>query len=123
MRVPFGTSLRVALEVCGVSDPSSEVLLGDSMTGLLLDSIDIPIILYNVPGRTGCSISPACCARLARHPNIAGIKEASGNISYTAKVAKLINKEFWVLIYRGTGHATPHFTLNSPYRSVHHQPL
>ena len=48
MRVPFGTSLRVALEVCGVSDPSSEVLLGDSMTGLLLDSIDIPI----VPGMT-----------------------------------------------------------------------
>ena len=38
------------------------------------DAIDTPVILYNVPGRTGCSISPACCARLAKHPNIASIK-------------------------------------------------
>ena len=45
------------------------------------DAVDTPVILYNVPGRTGCAISPACCARLAKHPNIAGIKEASGNIS------------------------------------------
>ena len=58
------------------------------------DAIDTPVILYNVPGRTGCSISPACCARLARHPNIAGIKEASGNISYTAKIARLLSDDF-----------------------------
>lgn len=58
------------------------------------DEVDTPIILYNVPGRTGCSISPACCARLARHPNIAGIKEASGNIGYTAKIARLVGEDF-----------------------------
>jgi len=58
------------------------------------DQIDTPVILYNVPGRTGCSISPACCARLAAHPNIAGIKEASGNISYTAKIARLVSEDF-----------------------------
>ena len=58
------------------------------------DAIDTPVILYNVPGRTGCSISPACCARLAKHPNIAGIKEASGNISYTAKIARLLSDDF-----------------------------
>lgn len=58
------------------------------------DQIDTPVILYNVPGRTGCSISPACCARLAAHPNIAGIKEASGNISYTAKIARLVGEDF-----------------------------
>ena len=58
------------------------------------DAIDTPVILYNVPGRTGCSISPACCARLAKHPNIAGIKEASGNISYTAKIARLLGDTF-----------------------------
>ena len=58
------------------------------------DAIDTPVILYNVPGRTGCSISPACCARLAKHPNIAGIKEASGNISYTAKIARLLGDDF-----------------------------
>ena len=58
------------------------------------DTVDTPIILYNVPGRTGCSISPACCARLAKHPNVAGIKEASGNISYAAKIAKLLSDDF-----------------------------
>ena len=58
------------------------------------DAVDTPVILYNVPGRTGCAISPACCARLAAHPNIAGIKEASGNISYTAKIARLLSDDF-----------------------------
>ena len=58
------------------------------------DAIDTPVILYNVPGRTGCAISPACCARLAKHPNIAGIKETSGNISYTAKIARLLSDDF-----------------------------
>ena len=58
------------------------------------DTVDTPIILYNVPGRTGCSISPACCARLAKHPNVAGIKEASGNISYAAKIAQLLGDDF-----------------------------
>ena len=61
------------------------------------DTVDTPIILYNVPGRTGCSISPACCARLAKHPNVAGIKEASGNISYAAKIAKLLGDDFCML--------------------------
>lgn len=58
------------------------------------DAVDTPVILYNVPGRTGCAISPACCARLAKHPNITGIKEASGNISYTAKIARLLSDDF-----------------------------
>lgn len=61
------------------------------------DTVDTPIILYNVPGRTGCSISPVCCARLAKHPNVAGIKEASGNISYAAKIAQLLGDDFCML--------------------------
>lgn len=61
------------------------------------DAVDTPVILYNVPGRTGCAISPACCARLAKHPNIAGIKEASGNISYAAQIARLIGDDFCML--------------------------
>ena len=61
------------------------------------DTVDTPIILYNVPGRTGCAISPACCARLSKHPNVAGIKEASGNISYAAKIAKLLGDDFCML--------------------------
>ena len=58
------------------------------------DAVDTPVILYNVPGRTGCAISPVCCARLAKHTNIAGIKEAGGNISYTAKIARLLSDDF-----------------------------
>ena len=58
------------------------------------DAVDTPIILYNVPGRTGCSISVKCMERLAKHPNIAGVKEASGNISYAADVATLLGDDF-----------------------------
>ena len=45
----------------------------------VVDAVDIPCILYNVPGRTGCSISEGVVKRLAGHPNVMGIKEASGN--------------------------------------------
>ncbi len=48
-----------------------------------------PIILYNVPSRTGCNIQPATAAILAEHPNIVAIKEASGNISQIAELAAL----------------------------------
>ncbi len=51
------------------------------------DSVNIPIILYNVPGRTGMNIPVSTLKVLAQHKNIVGIKEASGNISYTAQVA------------------------------------
>ena len=61
------------------------------------DTVDTPIILYNVPGRTGCAISLSCCERLAKHPNIAGIKEASGDIGYAARVARLVGEDFCML--------------------------
>ena len=48
-----------------------------------------PIILYNVPSRTGCNILPTTAAILAEHPNIVAIKEASGNISQIAELAAL----------------------------------
>lgn len=51
------------------------------------DSVNIPIILYNVPGRTGMNIPVSTLKVLAKHKNIVGIKEASGNISYTVQVA------------------------------------
>lgn len=53
------------------------------------DASDKPCILYNVPSRTGCNLSPESCAVLADHPNICAIKEASGNISQIAKIAQL----------------------------------
>ena len=51
------------------------------------DKVHIPCLLYNVPGRTGCSIPVSVVERLAKHPKIVGIKEASGDLSYAAKIA------------------------------------
>ncbi|MBQ7315238.1 MAG: 4-hydroxy-tetrahydrodipicolinate synthase [Clostridia bacterium] len=56
----------------------------------IADSSDKPCILYNVPSRTGCNLLPATVARLADHPNIVGIKEASGNISQIAELAAAV---------------------------------
>lgn len=58
------------------------------------DSVEKPVILYNVPGRTGCSLPIEALEVLSRHENIRGIKEASGNISYAARVAQLVNEHF-----------------------------
>ena len=55
----------------------------------IADASTKPVILYNVPSRTGCNILPATAAILAEHPNIVAIKEASGNISQIAELAAL----------------------------------
>jgi 4-hydroxy-tetrahydrodipicolinate synthase len=62
----------------------------------IADAVDKPIILYNVPGRTAVNIEPATLARLAEHPMIAGVKEASGNISQIAEVCHVVPKGFLV---------------------------
>lgn len=54
------------------------------------DASTVPCILYNVPSRTGCNLLPATVARLAEHPRIVAIKEASGNISQIAELAALV---------------------------------
>jgi len=56
----------------------------------IADASTKPCILYNVPSRTGCNLLPATAARLAEHPNIVAIKEASGNISQIAELASLV---------------------------------
>lgn len=58
------------------------------------DAVHIPLILYNVPGRTGCSISEHAVSVLSKHPNITGIKEASGNISYATDIARYVSDDF-----------------------------
>lgn len=60
----------------------------------IADAVNIPVILYNVPGRTGCSLTYEALSELSRHPNIAGIKEASGDISFVSKVARLAGDDF-----------------------------
>ena len=66
---------------------------------VVADAVHIPLILYNVPGRTGCSIPYSVVEKLSKHPNVAAIKEASGNISYLAKIARLASDDF--MIYSG----------------------
>lgn len=56
----------------------------------IADTTDKPVMVYNVPSRTGVSIAPETYVKLAQHPNIKAIKEASGNISEIAKTASLI---------------------------------
>lgn len=63
------------------------------------DAVNKPLILYNVPGRTGCSISEEAIRILSKHPNIVGIKEASGNISYAANIARYLSDDF--VMYSG----------------------
>jgi 4-hydroxy-tetrahydrodipicolinate synthase len=60
----------------------------------IAEAVDKPIILYNVPGRTGTNIEPATLARLAELPNIVGVKEASGNMAQIAEVATSVPDNF-----------------------------
>lgn len=62
----------------------------------IADSVNIPIIIYNVPGRTGLNILPKTLARLANHPNIKAVKEASGDISQVAEIARLCPEDFYI---------------------------
>ncbi len=65
----------------------------------IANSISLPCILYNVPGRTGVNIAPATLAELAKLPNINAVKEASGNIAQVAEIAALCGEE--LNIYSG----------------------
>ncbi len=55
------------------------------------DASEKPVILYNVPSRTGCNLLPATCAKLAEHPNIVAIKEACGNMAQVVELARLVD--------------------------------
>ena len=65
----------------------------------IAQNVKLPIILYNVPSRTGINIEPQTCLELSKIPNIVAIKEASGNISQVAKIANLCKDE--LTIYSG----------------------
>ncbi|GAB1475312.1 4-hydroxy-tetrahydrodipicolinate synthase [Bacillota bacterium] len=60
----------------------------------IADSISIPALLYSVPGRTGVNISPFVVSELCSHPNIAGIKEASGDMAQVVEIAKYADEDF-----------------------------
>jgi 4-hydroxy-tetrahydrodipicolinate synthase len=59
--------------------------------------VGLPIIVYNVPGRTGCNVEVSTLVRLSQVPNIAGVKEASGNVSQMCEICRAVPAEFVVL--------------------------
>jgi len=61
---------------------------------LSADNVNIPIILYNIPGRTGVNIPVDVVEELSHHPMIQGIKEASGSLSYAMNIAKFVGEDF-----------------------------
>lgn len=61
---------------------------------MIADYTDLPVILYSVKSRTGLNIEPETVKELSKHPNIVGIKEASGDISQICRIAALCGKDF-----------------------------
>ncbi len=76
---------------------------------LIADSVDIPQILYNVPGRTGCDMLPDTIARLASHPNIVGHKEATGDLSRAKELIERSGDQ--VAMYSGDDATAAEFIL------------
>jgi 4-hydroxy-tetrahydrodipicolinate synthase len=70
----------------------------------IAEAVHKPLILYNVPGRTGANIEPATLARLAEIPNILGVKEASGNMAQIAEVCHAVPEHF--LVFSGDDSVT-----------------
>jgi 4-hydroxy-tetrahydrodipicolinate synthase len=67
--------------------PTQEGLYRHFMT--LADRVDLPIVLYNIPGRTGITMTPATVAKLNKHPNIVAIKEATGSLDMASEIMSL----------------------------------
>ena len=76
---------------------------------LIADSVDIPQILYNVPGRTGCDMLPDTVARLASHPNIVGHKEATGDLERARELIERSGDQ--VAMYSGDDATAAEFIL------------
>ncbi len=73
------------------------------------DAVDIPQILYNVPGRTACDMLPETVGRLSHIKNIVGVKEATGDLSRIKKIRDLTSAEF--AIYTGDDASSREFCL------------
>lgn len=70
----------------------------------IADSVDLPIILYNVPSRTSCAIKTETCIELSKHKNICAVKEANGDISSVAKTISLCSEN--INVYSGNDDQT-----------------
>lgn len=75
--------------------PTQEGMYGHF--SLIADTVDLPMIIYNIAGRTGVNMETSTLMRLAKHPNIVGVKEASGNLVQMMDVIAQRPKDFSVL--------------------------
>ncbi len=75
----------------------------------IAEAVDLPIILYNVPGRTGCDMLPDTVARLAKIPNIIGLKDATGDLSRVRLHRRLCGEDF--LLFSGNDDTALEFIL------------
>ena len=86
----------------------------------IADAVNVPIILYNIPGRTGVNMEVATVKKLAEHRNIAAIKEASGNISYAAKLIAACGDN--IDVYSGNDDmVVPLVSLGGNYITISHR--
>ncbi len=63
----------------------------------IADAVPLPVIVYNVPGRTGCNVDVRTIVRLSAVPNIVGVKEASGNVTQMCEICRAVPADFLVL--------------------------
>jgi 4-hydroxy-tetrahydrodipicolinate synthase len=63
----------------------------------IAEAVELPIVVYNVPGRTGCNVDPATLVRLATIPNVVAVKEASGNVTQMCEICAAVPHDFIVL--------------------------
>lgn len=82
----------------------------------IADAVDKPLMLYNVPGRTVTDILPETVARLAAHPNIFGIKEATGDIDRMNQIRSLVSDDF--MLYSGDDFTAREFIENGGHGVV-----
>ncbi len=76
--------------------PTQEGLYRHFMT--LADEVGLPIVLYNIPGRTGITMTPQTVARLAKHPAIIAIKEATGSLDIASEILSLVDRRTFGLV-------------------------
>ncbi len=102
-----GINLSIEAEKCGADallhvtpyyNKTSQKGLIEHFTAIA-DAVNIPIILYHVPGRTGQAFAPETVLKLSAHKNIVAIKDATGDLGYTVKLASLLPEDF--AIYSG----------------------
>jgi len=76
--------------------PTQEGMYRHFMT--VAEQVDLPIVLYNIPGRTGVALTPATIERLAAHPNIIGVKEATGSMDTASEIAMRCGVEDFAIL-------------------------